>query len=103
MTIDKITDEGYDNDDDDDNDDDNDPMCIYSVPLVKNSLLIADICNKLVPVLIDSGADVSIADLGIIDKVDLTSFGFQCVPSDRSSLCAADKKEILVSKMIELS
>ena len=75
--------------------------CLYSVPLCRNCINITlhDTSVK-VYALINSGADVSVADKSVIDKYKLCDYTRE--PSDRPNLIAADGASMKVDEVIRM-
>ncbi len=84
------------------NDDDcSDPICTYSVPLLKN-FVHADLFGQNINILLDTGADVCVADTRIIEKYNLKNNGCECTASDRNNLNTADNSLMTVNAMIKV-
>lgn len=75
----------------------NDAQCMYSVPLMKN-FFSAEIFGKNAHVLIDTGADVCVADESVIDRYSLRE-RCQFTPTDRPLLNTANNSSMTVTVM----
>jgi predicted aspartyl protease len=79
------------------NSNDKEAQCEYLVPLMKNFINV-EICGKSAHVLIDTGADVCVADERVIDKYNLKNF-CSFMQSDKSNLNTADNTSMSVTQM----